>query len=133
MDTSLLRKTLAVNALATALSGAAFALFAAPLAPRLGLPGPIPLLAFGLALIAFAAYVWTVRREPLDLAQARLVFAMDVAYVVASLLLVVVWPGALSSLGRALVILMADAVAVFALLELVGLRRARRGSASAHA
>jgi hypothetical protein len=133
MDTRLLRNTLAVNALTTALSGVAFAVAATPLAPRLGLPGPLPLLTFGLVLMAFAAYVWLVRREPVDLAQARLVFLMDVAYVIASLLLVAVWPRALSSLGRALVILMADAVAVFALLEFVGLRRARRGSASAHA
>jgi hypothetical protein len=41
----------------------------------------------------------------------------------------VVWPGVLSSLGRVFVALMADVVAVFAILEYVGLRRARRSDA----
>jgi hypothetical protein len=132
-DTRLLATTLTVNAVATALSGVALTVGAIPLAPAFGLPGPLPLAAFGLALVAFALYVWWVRKEPLDLAHARAVFTMDVAYVVASVALIVAWPGALSSLGRIAVALMADVVAVFALLEFVGLRRARRGTATAHA
>ena len=72
------------------------------------------------------------RREPVDLVQARAVFVMDVAYVIASFALVAAWPQLLSPLGRLGVALMADVVAVFALFELVGLRRASRGAA-AHA
>jgi hypothetical protein len=132
-ETRLLRKTLTVNAIATALSGVALTVGAVPLAPLFGLPGPLPMAAFGLALVGFALYVWRVRREPVDLAQARAVFIMDVAYVIASLALIVAWPQALSWLGRIGVGLMADVVAVFALLEFVGLRRARRGLAAAHA
>lgn len=133
MDTRLLRNTLTVNAVATAASGAAMALGAVPLAPLVGLPGPWPLLAFGAALVAFALYVWRVRREPVDLVQARAVLVMDVAYVIASFALVGAWPQLLSPLGRLGVALLADVVAVFALLELVGLRRASRGRAPAHA
>jgi hypothetical protein len=133
MDTRLLRNTLTVNAVATAASGAALALGAVPLARVVGLPGPWPLLAFGAALVAFALYVWRVRREPVDLAQARAVFVMDVAYVVASFALVAGWPQLLSPLGRLGVALLADVVAVFALFEFVGLRRASRGRAAAHA
>ena len=133
MDTRLLRNTLTVNAVATAASGAAMALGAVPLAPLVGLPGPWPLFAFGAALVAFALYVWRVGREPVDLVQARAVFVMDVAYVVASFALVAGWPQLLSPLGRLGVALLADVVAVFALLELVGLRRAARGRAAAHA
>jgi hypothetical protein len=132
-DTRLLPTTLTVNALATALSGLALTLGAVPLAPVLGLPGPLPLVGFGLALVAFALYVWRVRREPLDLAQARAVLVMDVAYVIASVVFVVAWPKALTPLGRIGVALMADVVAVFAVLEFVGLRRARRATAAAHA
>lgn len=132
-DTRLLRTTLTVNAVATALSGAAFTLGAIPHAPAVGLPEPLPLAVFGVALVAFALYVWSVRREPVDLAQARAIFIMDVAYVIASVLLITAWPQALSSLGRILVALMADVVAVFALLEFVGLRRARRATAAARA
>jgi hypothetical protein len=133
MDSRLLRKTLTINALATAASGAALALGAVPLAPLFGLPGPWPLAAFGAGLVAFAVYVWRVSREPVDLVQARAVFVMDVAYVIASFALVAAWPQLLSPLGRLGVALMADVVAVFAVFELVGLRRASRGGAAAHA
>jgi hypothetical protein len=132
-DTRLLRLTLTANALATAAAGLGVTLGAVPLAVPLGLPGPLPLALFGVALVAFALYVWRVRREPLDLAQAQAVFAMDVAYVIASVALIVAWPQALSSVGRIGVALMADVVAVFALLEFVGLRRARRGTIAAEA
>jgi len=133
MDTRLLRTTLTVNALATAASGVTLGLGAVPLAPVFGLPAPLPLAVFGAALVGFAFYVWRVRREPVDLAQARAVFVMDVAYVIASVGLIVGWPQALSSLGRVGVALMADVVAVFAFFEFVGLRRASRGSVRAHA
>ena len=133
MDTRLLRNTLTVNALATAASGAAMALGAVPLAPLFGLPGPWPMAAFGAALVLFAAWVWLVRREPVDVAQARAVFVMDVAYVIASFALIAGWPQLLSPLGRLGVALMADVVAVFALFEYVGLRRAARAGAAAHA
>ncbi len=133
MDTQLLRRTLTVNAVATAASGAALALGAVPLAPLFGLPGPWPMAAFGAALVLFAAWVWLVRREPVDVAQARAVFVMDVAYVIASFALIAGWPQLLSPLGRLGVALMADVVAVFALFEYVGLRRAARAGAAAHA
>jgi hypothetical protein len=132
-DSRLLRTTLAVNSLATAVSGVVFTLGAAPLAPMFGLPGPLPLAAFGVALLGFALYVWWVRREPIDLVQARAVFLLDVAYVIASVGLIVAWPGLLSPLGRIGVGLMADVVAAFAALEFVGLRRARRATATAAA
>src|SRR5262245_367521 len=132
-DSRPLRTTFAVNALATAVSGVVFVLGAAPLAPVFGLPGPLPLAAFGVALVGFALYVWRVRREPIDLGQARAVFVMDVAYVIASVGLIVAWPQALSMPGRIAVGLMADVVAVFALLEFVGLRRARRATVTADA
>jgi hypothetical protein len=133
MDTQLLRRTLTVNAVATAASGTALALGAVALAPLFGLPGPWPMAAFGAALVLFAAWVWLVRREPVDVAQARAVFVMDVAYVIASFALIAGWPQLLSPLGRLGVALMADVVAVFALFEYVGLRRAARAGAAAHA
>ncbi len=133
MDTQLLRRTLTVNAVATAASGTALALGAVALAPLFGLPGPWPMAAFGAALVLFAAWVWLVRREPVDVAQARAVFVMDVAYVIASFALIAGWPQLLSPLGRLGVALMADVGAVFALFEYVGLRRAARAGAAAHA
>ena len=121
----LLRTTLAVNAIATAACGAVFLAAAVPLAPVLGVPGPLPLAACGVLFLAFAAQVWRVRREPVDLAQATAILALDVLYVIASVVLLLAWPSVLSSYGRILTALLADTVAVFAILELVGIRRAR--------
>ena len=121
----LLRTTLTVNAVSTALCGAVLLAFALPLAPVLGLPGPLPLAVFGALLVAFAAQVWWARREPLDLRQASAILVMDVAYVIASVVLLLVWPSLLSPIGKVFTALVADLVAVFAVLEYVGIRRAR--------
>src|SRR5262245_25843603 len=119
----LLRTTFAVNAVSSGLCGAAVFAAAVPLAPLLGLSGPRPLLVFGALLAAFALYVWNARREPLDLGKVQAIFVMDVAYVVLSFALVLGWPGALSPLGRLATAMVADLVALFAVLEYVGLRR----------
>lgn len=121
----LLRSTFAVNAISTALSGALLLLGAVPLAPVLGLPGPLPVAVFGASLIAFAAYVFWVRREPMDLGHAAAVFVLDVVSVAGSVVLLVAFSGVLSSLGRLVAALMAAVVAVFAILEYIGLRRTR--------
>jgi hypothetical protein len=56
---------------------------------------------------------------------------MDVGYVAASVAFLVGWPSVLSPLGRVATALVADLVAVFAVLEYVGLRRLRRVAAAA--
>lgn len=130
---SLLRLTLGINAVATAVSGVALVTGAGPLAPVLGLPGPLPAVVVGGLFLAIAAYVWWARGEPLDLSAAATVLALDVAYVLAGVVLLLAWPAALSPLGRLLLALTADVVAVFAVLEFVGLRRARRTDVAARA
>lgn len=129
----MLYATLTVNAVSSGLCGAGLFVGAAPLATVLGLPGPLPLLVFGALLLAFALQVWRARRDPLDLGRARLILYMDVAYVVASFVLVLGWPGALSPVGRLLTALVADLVGVFAVFEYVGLRRARAAESGAEA
>jgi hypothetical protein len=129
----LLRTTFAVNAISTALAGVVLLAGAMPLAPVLGVPGPLPLAVVGALFIAFGAQVWRVRREPVDLAQATAILVLDVAYVLGSVVLLLGWPGVLSFYGRLATALLADVVFVFAILEYVGLRRARRVAATARA
>ncbi len=129
----MLRTVFTVNAVSSGLSGAALFAAAAPLAPVFGLAGPAPLLASGAALVGFALYVWGARREPIDLGKARAILWMDVAYVALSFALILLWPQVLSPLGRLATALVADFVAVIAVFEYVGLRRARRGEAGATA
>jgi hypothetical protein len=129
----LLQLTLTVNAVSTALFGVALVVAAAPLAPVLGLTGPWPLVVFGALMLGFALRVWRVRREPLDLREAGTILALDVAYVVATVVILLAWPSVLSPIGRLLAAAVADLVTVFAILEYVGLRRARRAEAPARA
>jgi hypothetical protein len=129
----LLRTTFAVNAISTALAGVVLLAGAGPRAPVLGVPGPLPLAVVGALFIAFAAQVWRVRREPVDLSQATAIFVLDVGYVLGSVVLLLGWPGVLSFYGRLTTALLADVVFVFAILEYVGLRRARRMATTARA
>jgi hypothetical protein len=122
----MLRTVFTVNAISSGVTGAALFAAAAPLAPVFGLPGPAPLLVFAAALAGFALYVWGARREPLDLAKARAILWLDAAYVALSFALILLWPAALSPIGRLATALVADFVAVIAVFEYVGLRRARR-------
>jgi hypothetical protein len=126
----LLQLTLTVNAVSSALCGALLFLAAVPLSPVFGLPSPAPLAVFGALLFGFALVVFRARREPLDAGLARIVFVLDVAYVIASALFLLGWPQALSPMGRLFTALVADLVAVFAVLEYVGLRRARTPAAA---
>jgi O-antigen/teichoic acid export membrane protein len=127
----LLRATLTVNAVSSGLCGAALLAGAAPLAALFGLEGPGSLAVFGALLAAFALYVWRARKEPLDRRHGWAIFVMDVGYVAASVAFLVGWPSVLSPLGRVATALVADLVAVFAVLEYVGLRRLRRVAAAA--
>ena len=128
----MLRTVFTVNAISSGLSGAALFAAAAPLAPVFGLSSPTPLLGFGAALLGFALYVWGARREPVDLGKARAILWLDVAYVALSFALILLWPAALSPIGRLATALVADFV-VIAVFEYLGLRRARRGPAGAAA
>jgi hypothetical protein len=129
----LLRLTLAVNALSTALCGALLLAAAVPLAPLLGLSGPLPLAVLGALLLAFALEVWRARRQPFAPRRVGVILATDVAYVIASAVLLLAFPGVLSPIGRLATAMVADVVAIFAILEYVGLRRARGREAAAEA
>jgi hypothetical protein len=129
----LLRTTFAVNAVSTAFSGVVLLAGSVPLAPLLGVPGPLPLAVVGALFIAFGAQVWRVRREPVDLAQATAILVLDAAYVLGSVVLLLGWPGVLSFYGRLAVALLADVVFVFAILEYIGIKRARRLPVTARA
>jgi hypothetical protein len=128
----LLRTTLTANAVCTELFGAVLVAGAIPLAPVLGL-APLPLALFGVLLLVFAIHVWNTRRDPFDLRKAAVILAMDVGYVLATVVLLLKWPEVLSPAGRLLAAAAANLVAVFAALEYAGLRRARRTRVAAAA
>jgi hypothetical protein len=83
------------------------------------------LVPIGLALIAWAVAVWVIgSRADVNRQAVWAVVALNVAWVAASLLVVAAGALPLTGLGIAFVLLQAAAVALFAELQVVGLRRA---------
>jgi hypothetical protein len=123
--TMLLRSTLVINAISTALCGLALLLAPAPLAELLGVSPPAILAGVGAGLVLYAAgLVWTARRQPIPGAAAWAAIVLDLGWVLGSV--AVVELGILSSIGAGLVALVAALVLVFAVLQLVGVRHAAR-------
>ena len=127
----LLRRTLWGNAVFSVISGAVVAAFAGPFA-RIAAHEPVSVLGLDLAIvfellgvgvIAFGALcAWVASRETLPLAWARIIFAADLAWVVASVLVLAV-PATWSMAGFVGIGAVALIVADLAILEYLGLRR----------
>lgn len=125
----LLRTTLAVNAVVSGIAGVATAALSGVLSDPLGIPQPV-LLVVGLALLPFVALLWRFSRaDDLGARHARVAITGDVAWVLASVVVLAVSPSGLTTLGHWVVGIVAFGVADFAVLEWMGVRRLDRGVA----
>ncbi len=123
----LLRRALSVNAWITAANAVAFLAGGHLLAPIFGLPA-VALWVLGAGLLAFAAHAGYVARKPAPSRGEAVYFvAADVAYVVASVIVLVGFPNLMTGLGRLFFAAAADVVAILAVAEYAGLRRLTRG------
>lgn len=123
---ALLRRTLAVNAIFSGLSGAAMIVLSGTLDRFMGLGLPWLLIVVGAGLLGFAGLIGlNLRRPQLSRAEAWLTVASDGAWVAASAVIVLGFPDLLGTGGRWLVGLVAVAVADFALFQYLGLRWSR--------
>jgi hypothetical protein len=120
---SLLRKALLADALASGASGAVLALGSAPAGALLGLP-PAVLLAAGLVSVVYAAFVgWLGTRRAVWAPAVWFAIVGNVAWTLGSLeLLFTLQP---NTLGQAYVIAQAVLVAALAEMQFIGLRRSR--------
>jgi hypothetical protein len=126
---SLLRLALRTDAVVSGFNGAAYLLLAGPLADLLGLPtGVLP--GVGLFLLAFAAAVWLVGERPAR-AAVRNVVAGNLLWTAGSIAVVVADLGTPTTLGAVWLLLQAVVIAGFAVLQIVGLRRATAAERSA--
>ena len=130
----LLRLALKLDALASGALGV-LSLVAAPVLDDLfGTPRAV-LLPVGLFLVAYAAAVWFVGARPsISRPAAWTVVGHNLLWVVASIVAVAAGWLPLTTVGTAFVLAQAAAVALFAVLQFLGLRRARpaaRGLATA--
>ena len=121
----LLRVALRVDALASAAS-AVLALAGGPLVGDL-FGTPLTLLwPIGVVLIAWAAALWLVASRPMvNQPAVWLIIVLNVLWVASSIALVAAGWFGLTLLGTAFVLVQAAAVALFADLEFVGLRKER--------
>ena len=129
---SLLRKGLLANAAFSGLSGLILLLFSSPLTVLLGAVPRGALLVVGGVLLLYSVDLWrTSQATPMPRGRIVYFIVMDVLWVVGSVLLV--WGVALSftTAGRWVVLMVADVVAVFAIVQYVGLRRVPPSKAEA--
>ncbi|MDX1522526.1 MAG: hypothetical protein R3264_12940 [Anaerolineae bacterium] len=123
-DYSLLRRTLQANAIFSTLSGLLLTIGAQPVTEMLGLSASWVIFAVGLSLLPFAGFVYFVsRKAPLNRTAATLILEGDILWVIASAVLLFSGWVQFSATGWWAVAIVADIVAVFAVLEWIGLRQ----------
>lgn len=122
-----LRLALRANAAFSTLSAAVFLAAAAPIAAFLGILSVPQVLVLGVQLALFAAWLfWLSQRPAIPPWQVRLIIALDVLWVVGSFQTILAPPPQLTGGGKWAIGMVADLVALFALLQFMGLRRIRR-------
>ncbi len=123
---TLLQKILLVDSLSSGAAGIAFIVASGPIAAFVGVANPLALVILGILFVVFAAAVYyTASREPINRRAVWLIFELNVVYVVGSAIILLANAFGLSTEGRWLVLILADLVAVYAVIEFVGLRRLR--------
>jgi hypothetical protein len=126
---TLLRNALLANAVFAGVNGIADMFFSGPMAAFAGVPAAI--LPFsGAGLLAFAAaLLWLRSRPTMSPGLVRTVIALDLVWVIGSVAALLLHDSLGLTVGGAwLVAVGADVVAVFALLQYVGLRGSLRES-----
>jgi hypothetical protein len=118
-----LRNILFVDALFCALGGLVFAVGAAPLGNLTGMNASL-LAVIGVSLVMWATVPFmAARREPTNPSTVMFVVVVNVAWVVASVTLLIADPFASTTIGKWFTLIIADVVAVLAVLQFIGVRR----------
>jgi hypothetical protein len=118
-----LKQVLLLNAISSGATGALLMLFPAPVARLFGVAPVVPFLAVGAFLLVFAAAVgYEGTQQPPRPGRVQRIIALDVAWVVGSLVAVTVLFSTLSFLGNGLILAVAGWVAGMAFLQTRGLR-----------
>jgi hypothetical protein len=119
-----LKNVLLVNAVSSGITGLGLIAFAAPIAVLFGISKSTPVLEVGIFLVAFAILVLTEgRRRTHNLRMVKLIIALDISWVVVSLVIVVLQLLNLSPSGYFAIGAVALWVAGMACLQIIGVRR----------
>ena len=126
----LLRRALQGNALFSMISGALILAINRPLVEFLGLPSNASLTPLGIGLLGYAGWLlWNAKREKIRIVDAWIAVILDMVWVVGSyaLLFAVKFSGG----GKWAVVLVAELVFLFAVMQWLGLRRVSRSRQAA--
>ncbi len=123
-----LRTALRANTVFSLLSGLVFTLDSAALANLTGIQPPLVFILVGLPLAVYGLLLWMLASQSeLNPNLIRGVIIADAIWVAGSIVLLLSGWLPLTAAGKWLVALLADAVAVLAVLQYLGLRRAMAG------
>ncbi|MCP4359628.1 MAG: hypothetical protein GY796_16600 [Chloroflexi bacterium] len=122
-----LRRVLRGNAVFSLLSAALFILAANPLAEFLGVPYSAAFMVMGVGFLPFGWFCyWTANQPEISRTRALIILELDLVWVVGSFLILFFGWLPLTTAGKWAVGLTAEAVAVFAILEFIGLRQLKK-------
>ncbi len=126
-----LRNILLLNALSSGATGLLLLMAARPIAALFDMQITLPFIGAGIFLLLFATFVLLVAlKQPLNLAAVKIVTALDIIWVIASLILVVEIHAFISLPGRVIILAVAAWVALMALLQYKGRKNAPAASFS---
>ena len=121
---SFLRKTLLANALFTALCGLGLILASGALSALIGAVGGTELIVVGVVLLLYAAdLARTALGKSIPRGRVYYFVVMDLLWVVGSVVALWGFPIPFTPVGRWVVLLVADVVGLFGVLQYLGLRR----------
>lgn len=124
-ETNFLKYAIRGNALFSALSGLALTILPGGVSALTGIQPPLAITITGLILIGFAVWLWRLTAQGgIPSGVVWLVIALDVAWVIGSLLIIVAGWSPLTQAGKWLVAILADLVGLIAVLQFIGLSRA---------
>lgn len=119
-----LRNVLLINAVSSGATGLLLVLFSDFFAGLFGVESASPFLETGIFLLAFAGFVfYEGRRSNVNTGRVRLIIALDTLWVVASVLLLVLQPVAITWIGNVFIAAVALWVAAMAGLQFRGLKQ----------
>jgi hypothetical protein len=123
---SLLKNAILGNATFTFISGLVLAIASNPIAEIMGVEDYTVLFVTGLILIPYAFFLYRVAtQEPISSQFAITAILLDIAWVIGSILLLVSELVPLTTVGKWGVAIIADIVALFAVVQYLGLRRVK--------
>ncbi len=122
--TPLLQRVMRGNAIFSASSGAILIFTAPALARLMGIPRPLALTITGVLLVAYGPTLWTLaERAGKETWPGWLAVILDILWIAGSAALVFGGWLPLTTAGIWIIVVLADIVAVFAVLQFIGIRR----------